>query len=105
MKSTRRDFIKKLGVTGITATAIVEAGTLEARPSDKKSGKVKSEIRKAGRQYNSAYTGEYLNRVAFPIGGMGSGMYCLEGNGAISHMSVRNKPEVFHEPGMFAALS
>jgi uncharacterized protein (DUF608 family) len=104
MKSTRRDFIKKLGVTGITATAIVEADTLEASPT-KESEKSRNEILKGTRQYNAAYTGENLNRVAFPIGGMGSGMYCLEGNGAISHMSVRNRPEVFHEPGMFAALS
>lgn len=31
-------------------------------------------------------------------------MYCLEGTGYISHMSVWHRPEVFHEPGMFAAL-
>lgn len=55
--------------------------------------------------YNSSYTGEYLNRIAFPIGGLGAGMFCIEGTGAISHMSVRNRPEIFNEPGMFAALS
>jgi len=31
-------------------------------------------------------------------------MICLEGTGALSHVSLRNKPEVFHEPLMFAAL-
>ena len=31
-------------------------------------------------------------------------MYCLEGTGAISHMSVRNNIEFFHEPSCFAAL-
>lgn len=31
-------------------------------------------------------------------------MFCLEGTGYISHMSVWHRPEVFHEPGMFAAL-
>ena len=36
--------------------------------------------------------------------GIGTGMYCLEGTGYISHMSVWHRPEVFHEPGMFAAL-
>jgi len=56
-------------------------------------------------QYNGSYTGEHLTRIAFPIGGMGAGMFCLEGTGAISHMSVRNKPEIFNEPGMFAAVS
>ena len=55
-------------------------------------------------QYNGPYSGEYLNRIAFPIGGLGAGMFCLEGTGAISHMSVRNKPEIFNEPGWFAAI-
>src|SRR5581483_6910714 len=54
--------------------------------------------------YNETYTGEYLNRIAFPIGGMGAGMFCMEGTGTVSHMSVRNKPDVFNEPGMFAAI-
>ncbi|MDR2146159.1 MAG: hypothetical protein LBE91_06855 [Tannerella sp.] len=57
-----------------------------------------------GRAFNGAYEGEYLNRIAFPIGGMGAGMFCIEGSGAISHMSVRHKPEIFHEPCMFAAI-
>jgi len=59
----------------------------------------------SGHEYNSSYTGEYLNRIAFPIGGIGAGMFCIEGTGAISHMSVRNRPEVFKEPCMFAAIS
>ncbi|MBG0860039.1 MAG: hypothetical protein IQL11_11080 [Bacteroidales bacterium] len=59
----------------------------------------------SGHEFNSSYSGEYLNRIAFPIGGIGAGMFCLEGTGAISHMSVRNRPEVFNEPCMFAAIS
>ena len=38
------------------------------------------------RIYNSSYSGKYNNRIAFPIGGIGTGMYCLEGTGYISHM-------------------
>jgi len=57
------------------------------------------------RPYNGFYTGSNLDRIAFPIGGIGAGMFCLEGTGAISHMSVRNRPEVFNEPFMFAAIS
>ena len=56
------------------------------------------------RKYNEAYRGPYLNRVAFPIGGIGAGMVCLEGTGAISHLSVRNRMQVFNEPCSFAAL-
>jgi uncharacterized protein (DUF608 family) len=55
--------------------------------------------------FNAVYEGENLNRLAFPIGGIGAGMICLEGNGTISHVSVRNHPEVFKEPFMMAALS
>ncbi len=56
------------------------------------------------RTYNGPYTGIYLNRVAFPIGGIGAGMICLEGRGAVSHVSVRNVIDFFNEPCMFAAL-
>ncbi len=51
-----------------------------------------------------SYSGECLGRVAFPMGGMGAGMICLEGSGALSHVSLRNQPQVFNEPVMFAAL-
>ncbi len=57
------------------------------------------------RVYNGPYEGRYLDRVAFPIGGMGAGMICLEGTGAVSHVSVRNQMDFFKEPCMFAALS
>lgn len=60
--------------------------------------------RERSRIYNEKYTGDYTNRIAFPIGGMGTGMFCIEGSGAISNMSLRHRPEVFHEPAMFAAL-
>jgi uncharacterized protein (DUF608 family) len=54
--------------------------------------------------YNGLYEGNYLNRIAFPVGGMGAGMFCVEGTGAISHVSLRHRPELFHEPCMFAAI-
>ena len=57
------------------------------------------------RVFNSVYEGDNLNRLAFPIGGIGAGMFCLEGSGAISHLSVRNSPDIFNEPFTMAALS
>ncbi len=60
---------------------------------------------KDGHEFNGPYYGKNLDRIAFPVGGIGAGMFCIEGTGAISHMSVRNKPEIFNEPAMFAALS
>ena len=59
----------------------------------------------AGRTYNGPYEGANLSRVAFPLGGMGAGMLCLEGAGALSHVSLRHQPDIFHEPCVFAAVS
>jgi hypothetical protein len=57
-----------------------------------------------GHRYNGPYTGRNLDRVAFPIGGLGAGMVCLEGTGGIAQVSVRNRMQFFHEPCSFAAL-
>jgi uncharacterized protein (DUF608 family) len=64
-----------------------------------------NKIKSTGRTFNAVYENENLSRLAFPIGGIGAGMICLEGNGAISHVSVRNHPDVYKEPFMMAALS
>lgn len=54
--------------------------------------------------FNGIYRGERLNHVAFPLGGIGAGMFSLSGTGAICQMSVRNKPDTNHTPNAFAAL-
>jgi uncharacterized protein (DUF608 family) len=107
----RRSFLKNITIGSVGAaiapTSLLEAKETEANNSDPHSGKSSKTASKSAkkRTYNSPYKNEYLNRVAFPIGGIGAGMFCLEGTAAISHMSVRNRPEVFHEPTMFAAIS
>ena len=58
-----------------------------------------------GREFNGDYQGDYLTRVAFPMGGIGAGMVCLEGNGCLSGVSVRNRPDIDNEPLAFAAIS
>ena len=50
------------------------------------------------------YRGEQLNRIAFPLGGLGAGMVSLEGTGALAQVSLRHKPDINHEPQAFAAL-
>ncbi len=77
----------------LTAAVLLFLGSTSAPAADE-----------PARPFNGPYSGKYLSRVAFPIGGMGAGMFCLEGNGAISHMSVRHRMEFFHEPTLFAAL-
>jgi uncharacterized protein (DUF608 family) len=105
-KSSRRSFLKNISIGGIGA-AMLPAELLKASHAEKigEESQEHISIEKTSRQYNGTYTGEYLNRVAFPIGGMGAGMFCMEGTGSISHMSVRNKPDVFNTPAMFAAIS
>lgn len=43
-------------------------------------------------------------RLAFPIGGIGTGMFVLEGTGAVSAVSLHNEPNLTNEPQLFAAL-
>ncbi|MBO9605868.1 MAG: hypothetical protein J7639_07960 [Paenibacillaceae bacterium] len=57
------------------------------------------------RHYNGTYREERNARIAYPLGGIGSGSLCLEGTGALSHVSLRNAPDLVHEPTMFAAVS
>jgi hypothetical protein len=56
------------------------------------------------RAFNDSYTAQHLDRIAFPLGGIGAGMICMEGSGAISHVSIFNKPDIFNEPYAYAAL-
>ena len=101
----RRDFLKlsattigALGASGVapSATAQMGGGSVSS-PSPKSRARGKS-------SYNGEYSGERLNRVAFPMGGIGAGMICLEGSGALSHVSLRHRPEIFHEPVTFGAI-
>ena len=97
----RRDFLKSSAVSiGTIGTIASDGARARQKPSPSGRGAVRS-----ARAYDGHYFAENLNRVAFPLGGMGAGMICLEGTGALSHFSLRNKPEVFNEPCTFAAIS
>jgi uncharacterized protein (DUF608 family) len=106
----RRKFLKLSAATVGAVGALNEASMAhgeavsEAPPArvDKSSRKAKG---RTARPYNSAYSNENLNQVAFPLGGIGAGMICLEGTGALSQVSLRNRPEVYNEPTIFAAIS
>ncbi|GMU23027.1 MAG: hypothetical protein AMXMBFR13_31110 [Phycisphaerae bacterium] len=112
----RRDFLKRsvatagvIGAAGagpegaLAQSAETPKYELETR-SIQFQGGPRGQRRPGQRPYNSIYSGERLSRIAFPMGGFGAGMICLEGTGALSHVSLRNKPEVFNEPVMFAAV-
>src|SRR5687767_9209968 len=104
LKTDRRTFLKKIGVGGVSAT-VLPSTVLGATEDKNEIGTHSSSAKISAREYNGNYQQDFLKRIAFPIGGIGAGMFCLEGSGAISHMSIRNKPDVFNEPGMFGAIS
>ena len=55
---------------------------------------------------NSAlYKNDQLNRIAFPLGGIGSGMICMEGTGSFTSVSLRHHPSIYFEPNLFSAIS
>jgi uncharacterized protein (DUF608 family) len=101
-KNNRRSFLKTITLSGLGAAA-VPSSLLETPPAT--NTPQETQLPTAKRRYNIPYTGEHLNRIAFPIGGMGAGMFCLEGAGTLSHMSIRHRPEIYNEPPIFAALS
>ena len=59
---------------------------------------------KEKRIFNGSYSGSFLDRLAFPMGGIGAGMICLEGNGNLSQFSLRHRPAIYNEPVVFSAL-
>jgi uncharacterized protein (DUF608 family) len=98
----RREFLK-LSATTIGALGAGEVGGVSSAAAADASSPPVSRSRSRSK-YNGVYSGERLSRVAFPMGGIGAGMICLEGSGALSHVSLRNHPEVFNEPVTFGAL-
>ena len=99
--NSRRDFLK---LSAGTAGLVTALGSGAAQAAENCATENTRE-RAAEKSYNSPYTGSRLNRVAFPLGGIGAGMICLEGTGALSHFSLRNNPDLFNEPCMFAAVA
>jgi len=51
------------------------------------------------------YTGRNLDHIMFPMGGIGAGMMCLEGNGSFSGISIKHKPEIPKIVYMFASIA
>jgi len=57
------------------------------------------------RSCHGIYEGPSLSRVAFPLGGLGAGMICIEGTGCLSHLSLHHRADIFNEPKeVFSAL-
>ncbi len=99
----RRSFVVETAAGAALAAAVYSTSSIQGCKSSS-SRKNSAKENASQRNYNDTYTGQFLNRVAFPLGGIGAGMICLEGTGALSHFSQRNKPDIFNEPLTFSAI-
>jgi len=97
----RREFLK---TSAVSVGAIGTIASENSRAQQKRTSRIRGGTPSLP-QYYFHYDAETHNRVAFPLGGIGAGMICVEGTGALSHFSLRNKPDVFNEPCTFAAIS
>ena len=52
-----------------------------------------------------SYAGDRLDQIAYPLGGLGAGMLCLQGTGSLGNVSVRNHPDYRNNPLLFSALT
>jgi uncharacterized protein (DUF608 family) len=104
----RRDFLR-LGANAAGALGVAGGAGAFAAPRDPAgngSGSAQNAPqRPESRAYDGAYEGARLEHIAFPLGGFGAGMMCLEGAGALSHVSLRHRPDMIREPGIFAAIA
>lgn len=107
-KFGRRDFVS-LGIQAGTGLAFLhQSDASRAAPSDGSTNG--SERRNCAdssgqRAFNSPYEYPFTDRIAFPLGGMGAGMICLEGNGGLSKFCLRHWPELERECRVFSALA
>lgn len=111
MSLTRRHVL--VGAGGVIGTSALDAIARDSatvvNPSqavDGPSNPPDSSARSGSQQrgFNDIYRGEYLNHIAFPLGGIGAGMFCLEGTGALTKFSLRNHPDLISEPKVYSAL-
>jgi uncharacterized protein (DUF608 family) len=95
----RREFVRSsVGTLGaLAAAASLPRAAQAAGPAPA--------AQAAPRGPDTAFTGEHLDQVAFPMGGFGAGMFCLEGPGGLTHVSIRDRPVLQNQPGLFAAIS
>lgn len=107
MAIKRRDFLT--GASGLLAASAALDSPAQAaagQPATNVARESSASLKSApGHAFNGSYQGAYLGQIAFPMGGFGAGMICLEGVGALSHVSIRNRPEIFNEPCVFAAIA
>jgi uncharacterized protein (DUF608 family) len=102
MAMTRREILAAASGIFVASTADAISKTTHADAPTSGDRKVSSNAK--SHAFNGIYRGEYLNQIAFPLGGLGAGMFCLEGTGALTKFSLRNRPDLGNEPHAFSAV-
>ena len=108
-KFGRRDFVSRglqagTGITFLGLCEIPQAGRTFPSPDSPKQRHSNS-AHPYQRAFNGVYEHPFTDHIAFPLGGMGAGMMCLEGTGALSGFSLHHWPEFEREHRVFSALS
>jgi uncharacterized protein (DUF608 family) len=99
----RRDFLVAAG--GVAAVPVVTSfGAAEGHSGDVPAA-ADGQPTQGGRAFNGVYQDGYLDQIAFPLGGMGAGMFCVEGSGALSKFFFRHRPVVDQDRRVFAAIA
>ena len=75
-KQNRRKFIRDIGIGGLVTTTAPAVLLAKDRANETASHQDATSNPGKGRNYQGPYTGSHLNRIAFPIGGIGAGMFC-----------------------------
>lgn len=58
------------------------------------------------KNFNGSYKGEYAANIAYPLGGIGSGNFCVDGCGGITNVSIYHHPNLKKSlDNCFAALN
>ncbi|MDX1358049.1 MAG: GH116 family glycosyl-hydrolase, partial [Clostridia bacterium] len=53
---------------------------------------------------SKVYKKDNLRHIAFPLGGIGAGMICIQGSGMLANFSIKNTPDIHLEPNVFSAI-
>ena len=113
MSMTRRDILVGAGIIAASAVDAVssDSASMAKRHTTHADGPTGDGRKEppttsygGARAFNGISHGDYLNHIAFPMGGIGAGMICLEGTGALTKFSLRNRPDLASEPHVFSAV-
>lgn len=108
-KYQRRDFLKKVAVTGALATTSEGfPAVAEAAKASRAQGAPRVNAPRASAHpvnYPRMFTGPHLKMIAFPLGGIGTGTISLGGRGQLRDWEIFNRPDKGNTPTYaFAAV-